>query len=399
MDPEIRAAIEEQKKAWKAFQDANDQRLLKIEAGDVKGLSDINVKIDRITAAMEENAKVIERVGEIENSINKLSLGTGGGKAKGTGAFSAYMRSGDESGFRADATVQVDPDGGWLVPENIRKEIGRIAQGITAMRNLASVQGISEGASYTEFVTTSGAGAEWVAETEKREETATPSLARIDTVVHEMSANPKASQRLLDDAMVDIEAWLSGEVAIAFAELEAESFITGSGVKQPRGILSYDAVEDKNYTWGKLGYRTTGAAAGFASSNPEDALVDLAYALKSKYRNGATWLMSRTTLAAVRKFKTSMGYLWQPSFQAGEPSMLLGYPVAEDDAMPSHTTSGAFPIAFGDFKAGYRIVDHMGIRVLRDPYSAKPFISFYTTKQVGGGVKNFEAIKLLKVAA
>jgi HK97 family phage major capsid protein len=399
MDPEIKAAIEEQKKSWKAFQDANDERLKKLEAGDQQGLVDINAKIDKIQAALDENAKVIERVGDIENNMNKLELGGAGGVTVVDKAFNTYMRTGDESEFKAAATIQVDPDGGWLVPDNVSQEIVRVAQDVNAMRKVASVQPISVGRSFIEFMNKGGAGAAFVGETGSRSETDTAELARIETVAHELYANPKASQTLLDDAAVDIGQWLINEVGVAFAEAEGEAFITGSGVNEPMGLLSYDTVANDTYAWGSLGHIATGKAADWADSDPEEALVDMVYALKSRYRNGAAWMMNRSTLGAIRKFKSDLGYLWQPSLQAGQPSLLLGYPVYEEDNMEDVDNAGNISVAFGNFQAGYRIVDHVGIRVLRDPYSSKPYVSFYTTKRVGGGVRNFEAIKVLKTSS
>lgn len=397
---QIAEAIDEQGRAWKAFRDANDERLKKIEAGDFQGLNDLNTKIERIQAALDENAKVIERVGEIENNMNKLELGGAGGVTVVDKAFNTYMRTGDESEFKAAATTQVDPDGGWLVPDNVSQDIVRVAQDVTAMRQLAAVQPISAGRSYVEFVTKSGAGAAFVGETGSRSETDSPELARIETVAHEMYSNPKASQTLLDDAAIDIGQWLIDEVGVAFAEAEGEAFITGSGVNEPMGLLSYSTVADSSYAWGKLGHIITGKAADWADSDPEKKLIDMVHALKAKYRNGAAWMMNRTTLGDIRKFKTDYtGYLWQPSLQAGQPSQLMGYPVYEEDNMEDVDSGGNLSVAFGNFRAGYRIVDHVGIRVLRDPYSAKPYVSFYTTKRVGGGVRNFEAIKVLKTSA
>ena len=399
MSDQIMAAIEEQKEAWTKFQKANNERLEKIESGDTKNLADINAKLRNIDEALAKNADVIERVDQVENDINKMALGGTGERRAGNEAFSAFMRTGDESGFRASATVQSDPDGGWLVPENISAEIVRVAQDQTAMRQLAGVQTISNGASFIEYVTKSGAAAAFVGETGSRTATSTPELAKIETPAHEIYANPQASQRLLDDTQVNIEQWLVDEVGIAFAETEGESFITGSGVNEPMGILSYDTVANASYAWGKLGYIATGKAANWADSNPETALINLVHALKSRYRNNAAFILNRSTLGAIRKFKTTDIYLWQPSFQAGQPSTLLGYPVYEDDNMEDVDTAGNYAVAFGDFRSGYRVVDHVAMRVLRDPYSNKPMVGFYTTKRVGGGVRNFEAIKVLKTAA
>lgn len=400
MDPELKAALDEQMTAWKAFQKANDERLAKIEAGDTKGVTELNAKIERINAALDEAGKKIEaahqRASDLEGEMNILSLGGPGKPAKQNKEFLSYMRSGDESGFRGAATTQVDPDGGFLVPDNIRSDIERVATAYSPLRSLAAVQRISVGNSYVEFLTAEGANGAWVGETDSRPGTGTPKLVRIETPVREMYANPQASQNLLDDVAVNIEQWLADEVGVTFGELEAEAFISGDGVQKPRGILGYDTVSDSSYAWGKLGYVKTGNASAFPTTNPEDLLVDLTTALKRKYRQGAAFILNRKTLGVIRKFKNTMGYLWQPSMQAGMPSLLLGYPVYEDDYMPD-VGADKFPIAFGDYRQAYRIVDHVGIRTLRDPYSNKPFISFYTTKRVGGGIRNFEALKLLKV--
>ncbi len=207
---------------------------------------------------------------------------------------------------------------------------------------------------------------------------------------------PAATQTLLDDAQVNIEQWLAEEVQIIFAEQEGTAFVSGDGVSQPKGFLSYTNVADSAWSWGNLGYIATGVDGAFPASDPADALLDLAYAPRQAYRAGGTWVMNRKTESAIRKFKDSAGnYIWQPGASAGQPATLFGYPVAEAEDMPD-IASNSFSIAFGDFARGYLIVDRVGIRVLRDPYSAKPYVLFYTTKRVGGGVQNFEAIKLMK---
>jgi HK97 family phage major capsid protein len=199
---------------------------------------------------------------------------------------------------------------------------------------------------------------------------------------------------------VDIAAWLADEVSIAFSEAEGTAFISGSGVNRPRGLLSYDTVADASYAWGKLGYVVSGVAAALTDStnNGIDALLNLVYAPKQGYRQNARFLMNRKTQSVVRKIKskTEELYLWQPSVQAGQPATLAGYPIVDDDNMPD-IAAGVFPIAFGDFQRGYLIVDRQGVRVLRDPFTNKPYVHFYTTKRVGGGVQNFEALKLLKI--
>jgi len=401
MSEEIKMAIEEQKTLWGQHKKAVEEKIEAAEAGNTQRVGELSAKLEKIGAEMSEYAAKIERVDEVENTLNKMALGGGGSNQRRVidAAFDAYMRKGDESGFQASATVQNDPDGGWLVPDNISSEITRVAQDTTAMRQLAAVQRISSGTSFIEFVTKAGAAAAFVGETGARTATDSPELAKIETTAHELYANPQASQRLLDDAGVNIDSWLVGEVGVAFAETEGAAFITGNGVEQPRGITAYDTVADGSYAWGTLGHIATGKAADWADTNPEKALIKLIHALKARYRNNAAFLANRNTLGAIREFKTTDRYLWQPSFQAGQPSTLLGYPVYEEDNMPNVATAGNLAVAFGDFRAGYRIVDHVMMRVLRDPYSNKPFVGFYTTKRVGGQVRNFEAIKVLKTAA
>jgi HK97 family phage major capsid protein len=188
-------------------------------------------------------------------------------------------------------------------------------------------------------------------------------------------------------------------VQTVFGEQEGAAFISGNGTSQPKGFLSETIVADASWAWTKIGYIASGADGAFAATDPSDALITLAYAPKQAYRANGTWVMNRKTEAVIRKFKDSQhNYIWQPGASAGQPATLFGYPVAEAEDMPD-IASNAYAVAFGDFKRGYLIVDRIGVRVLRDPYSAKPYVLFYTTKRVGGGVQNFEAIKLMKFAA
>ncbi|HEV7416083.1 MAG TPA: phage major capsid protein, partial [Tianweitania sediminis] len=201
---------------------------------------------------------------------------------------------------------------------------------------------------------------------------------------------------LLEDSAVDLDSWLTDEIEMAFAEQEGTAFVTGNGVNKPKGFLASDKVADASWSWGSLGYLATGAAGAFAASNPADKLVDLVYALKAGYRENGSFVMNRKTQAAVRKMKDGDGnYLWQPPATVGAKAMLMGFPVVEAEDMPDIGTD-AFAVAFGDFTRGYLVVDRTGVRILRDPYSAKPYVLFYVTKRVGGGVQDFSAIKLLK---
>lgn len=397
--------LTELKTTFEAFKEANNKELADLK----KGLGDVvqSEKVDRINAEVETLQKSID---QINQAIAAAQLGGGDvedpDKKAYSNAFDKFFRRGAEAGLqdlavKAAASSSSDPDGGYTVPDQMEQTIDRVLTTVSAMRRISRVVNISTSV-YKKLVNQGGAGSGWVGEKSSRPQTDTPTLSELSFPTMELYANPAATQNLLDDSAVDIAAWLADEVNIEFAEQEGTAFISGNGVNKPRGILDYDTVADASYVWGKLGFIATGVAADIVDSthNGVDALTDLVYALRQGYRQNASFLMNRKLQAAVRKLKTigdTEGYLWQPSVQAGQPSTLLGYPLVDDDNM-SDVGSNAFPIAFGDFSRGYLIVDRQGIRVLRDPFTAKPYVLFYTTKRVGGGVQNFEAIKLLKCA-
>lgn len=399
----VTAAFEEFMTAFEAFKDVNDRRLAEIEQ---KLTADVVTrdKMERINKAMDEQGRVLD-----ELVLKKLRPPLGrGGEADGPdaaehkAAFEAYIRRGDETGLReleAKAMSAGTPaDGGYLVPPETDTEIGRRLSVVSPIRSLATVRQVS-GAVLKKPFSPAGMTAGWVSETAARPQTATAQLSELSFPTMELYAMPAASQALLDDAAVDIEAWIAGEVDIAFAEQEGTAFVSGDGVNRPKGFLSYDQVADSAWEWGKIGTIATGAAGGFASSGPSDVLINVIYALKAGHRQNASFVMSRKTQGEIRKFKDADGnYLWYPPARPGEPASLAGFPVAEAEDMPA-IAANATAIAFGDFRSGYLVVDRVGVRVLRDPYSAKPYVLFYTTKRVGGGVQNFEAIKLVKFSA
>jgi HK97 family phage major capsid protein len=385
--------------AFEAFKDANDTRLGEIEK---KLSADVVTrdKVDRINKAMDEQKKAIDQL-----VLKKARPALGGGEGSSLeqmehkAAFETYIRRGDESGLRAleekAFSTPVGADGGYLVPNETDTEIGRRLSVVSPLRALATVRQVSGHVLKKPFAL-AGLTTGWVAETGARTETATPALAELSFETMELYAMPAATQGLLDDAAVDIESWIASEVDIAFGEQEGTAFVSGNGTNRPRGFLGYTNVANGSWSWGNIGYLATGVAGGFASTGPGDILIDAAYALKAGHRQNAHYLMNRTTQSAIRKFKDSQGnYLWQPPSAVGQPATLMGFPVAEAEDMPDIGTN-SFSIAVGDFRAGYLVVDRMGVRVLRDPYSAKPYVLFYTTKRVGGGVQNFEAIKLVR---
>ena len=286
-------------------------------------------------------------------------------------------------------------DGGYLVPQEIEAEIGRLLSKASPMRAICDVRQSST-LIYKKPFATAGAAAGWVAETGARTQTNSPTLAELQFPAMELYAMPAATQALLDDSAVNLDDWIGREVETVFAEQETEAFVVGDGSAKPKGFMDYTKVANASWVWGQTGYIATGVAGGFAASNPSDKLVDVIYALKAGYRQNGRWVMTRATQAAIRKFKDGQGnYLWQPAASADGSATLMTFPVLESEYMPDIATD-AHAIAFGDFKRGYLIVDRIGVRVLRDPYTNKPYVMFYVTKRVGGGIQDFDAIKTLK---
>lgn len=400
---ELTDMLNEFNKTFAAFREDNDKRLSDIEKGREDGVQ--NEKVDRIN---DELTKFQAAIDELSQRMAAAQIGAGGGNQvtaevhAHSDAFHGYIRNGrgtaqevNDLAVSASLTTSSDPDGGAVVPTSVDQNISRILGVHSVMRGLAQTITISTD-EHKKLVNLGGTGSGWVGENEERPETSGMNLAGLKFPAMELYAMPAATQKLLDDSTVDIESWLAEEVVTAFAEQEGAAFINGDGVKQPRGLLSYDTVENDSYAWGKVGYKLTGVNGGFAASTPADALLDMIYSLKAGYRNNASWLMNTLTIAAVRKFKDGDGnYLWQPSAQIGEPATLLGYGLHDDDNMPVVATN-ALGLAFGDFQRAYLVIDRIGVRVLRDPFTKKPYVLFYTTKRVGGGIQNFEAIKLLK---
>ena len=312
-------------------------------------------------------------------------------------AFDAYVRSGDDDGLRGlemeakSLSSAVNSDGGYLIDPQTAEMIKSVLKSTASIRSIAAVVNV-EANSFDVLIDHTDVGAGWADETSAAVETATPSIDRISIALHELSALPKASQRLLDDSAFDVEGWLAGRIADKFARAEAAAFINGDGVDKPNGILNHPTVDNDVWAWGNIGYVPTGIAGGVDA----DAIVDVVYALGAQYRVNGTFVMNSKTAGVIRKLKDSDGrFLWSDGLAAGEPARLMGYPVLIAEDMPDAGTD-SFSIAFGDFSAGYTIAERPDLRVLRDPFSAKPHVLFYTTKRVGGDVSDFAAIKLVK---
>ena len=318
------------------------------------------------------------------------------------GAFvERYLRRGIDAGVEMKSlSGATGGDGGFAVPREIDGSIAATLKSLSPIRSIATV--VQTGTSgYRKLVATGETEAGWVGETAARPATGTRDFAEIAPPSGELYANPAASQAMLDDAMFDVESWLADEIAREFAVAEGAAFVSGNGTNRPKGFLTHTATtqNDAARAFGELQYVASGAAGAFAASNPQDRLVELVHALRAPYRQGAAWVMSSDTLARIRKFKTSDGaFIWQPGLVEGQAASLLGYPVVEAEDMPD-VAANSLSIAFGNFRAGYLIADRGETRILRDPFSNKPFVHFYATKRVGGAIIDSNAIKLMKFAA
>lgn len=422
---EIKTLIDGLAKDWAEYKATNEQQITELKKGRSDPLLEeklikLSDRLDTLSAEKDELEKNLARppAGPADESETKTvrefnlarkAAALGAGKPTPAdvsaeevraykAAFLAWFRKGEDFELdRKALSVGVDTEGGFLVPADMTGRIVTKLYDLSPIRQIASVQPISSDAlEGIEDIDEAAAG--WVGEKTSRTETDTPDVGKWRIPAEEMYAMPKATQRILDDAGVDVEAWLSAKVADKLARTEAAAFVAGNGVVKPRGFTTYTtaATADASRAWGQMQHVATGQNGAFASSTPADILFDVEMAMKPGYRAGARWVTRRSVLTLIRKFKDQQNqYLWQPGLQAGQPSSLIGYPVTEAEDMPALAT-GSLSLAFGNFQVGYQIVDRLGIRVLRDPYTAKPFVLFYTTKRTGGAVVNYEAIKFVK---
>lgn len=402
---EAKEAIDGLASTFEQYKKANDERLAEIDKNG-KASGETEQKVAKLEKAVGEAENVKKRLDDIEVALKRRGPSTQEQKkqelneaqAEYKEALLGYMRKGDETNLenlqKKALAVQSDPDGGFFVtPDTSGRMVTRIFE-TSPIRQVASVQQITTDA-LEGVIDDDEAGYEWVGETEAPANKETPRIGKWRIPAHEMATRPKATQKLLEDSAVDVESWLMSKVTDRFARAENTAFVNGNGVAKPRGFLTYpDNVGDPDdYEYGHIGRVTTGADNVVDS----DDLINLLYNLKNEYRVSATWAMNRLTFGVIRKLKDENGqYLWQPSLQIGEPATLLGRPTLELNDMPD-VEDGTLPIALADFGRTYQIVDRVGIAVLRDPYTAKPYVEFYTRRRVGGDVINFDSIKLLQI--
>ncbi len=401
MPDDLNGAFEGFMRTFEAYKDNNDERLHAIEkrSGDV--LAD--EKMARLDRALDDAKRVVDH---LALKAQRPQIGAQNSRSSADrehkSAFDSYMRKGDATAitrFEQKAlSSSSSPDGGYTVPVEIESSINHALRAISPIRAIAGNRQVSSTV-YRKPFAVAGFPTGWVGQTDARPMTATPQLAEMAFPTMELYAMPAATSHLLDDSAVNIDQWIADEVRITFAQQEGAAFINGTGVNTPKGFLAYPTVDNASWSFGNIGTIKTGAAGAFPTLNPFDKLIDLVHSVKAGYRANGTFVMNRSTQSLVRKMKDNVGdYLWQPSTTPGVAPTLMGYPVAEAEDMPDVATD-SLAVAFGDFERGYLVVDRVGIRVLRDPYSVKPYVLFYTTKRVGGGVQDFEAIKLLKFGA
>jgi HK97 family phage major capsid protein len=409
---EITNLVIKQGEALEALKNAGaerDKEIAKKGAADAlvtEKMGRINDFLDTVGDAKQAAIMVKaadDRLKALESAIARTAKGagieSGNGGAPEAKAYAdamiSYMRKGNDEGLadlqRKSLSVGVDEDGGYTVTPAMSATIIKKVFESSPVRALASIETISTDS--LDILDDHGeAGAGWTGETATVTETTSPTLAKRNIPTHELYAEPRATQKLLDDSSINIEQWLAQKVADIFGRTEATAFVSGNGVGKPRGFLSYASGS----SWGQVEQINSGTSGSVTA----DGLIKLLYGLKAEYAQNAAFMLNRLAVRDVRLLKenTTNQYIWQPGLQAGQPDMLLGRPVYMASDMPV-AAADSLSVAVADWRRAYQIVDRLGIRVLRDQFTAKPFVKFYTTKRVGGDVTNFEAIKLLKLAS
>lgn len=415
---ELTQLILDSNKAFEEFKSANDKRLDELKKGGAVP-ADLLAKIETISKDFGETRTKIET---LEAKMRRPGLTSGDGRvfiagreikgyvedetqAEHRKAFRNYLCKGiefDRSIEQKALSISSGPDGGFAVPKVIDAMIEATIVNISPIRALAQVVQVST-PDYHRLVNIHGTASGWVGEKAARASTGTSTLEDINPPMGDLYAFPQATQQMMDDVFFNAEQWISDEVALEFARAEGAAFVNGTGIQQPRGFTTYPvaATADSSRPFGTFEYTFTGSAGAFKTTsttvNPSDDLITVVSRLKKGYRANAVWVMNKNTLFTVMAFKDSQGrYIFNPTSAPGIEDTVLGYPIVEAEDMADYTTTNALAIAFGDFKRGYIIVDRVGTRVIRDPFSNKPYIGFYIVKREGGAALNTETIKFLK---
>lgn len=366
--------------AWHEMKGALDESGL-----EVKRLGEVTAEqkqtIEKMEKALEDRLDLLETKG------NRPRSGEDDANAMlQKQAFIAMIRKGDNRitpELSKALATDVDSDGGYLVPQNISQTIIEKLVQFSPIRSLANIESITQGNSLKIPMENGLFSAAWTSERAARPETGAGTFGRDEIRAQEMYANPLASDQMLDDAGYDIGAWIARKLGQQFGVLEATAFVNGDGVGKPEGLLN-----------GEVPIGVTTAGAGVVTA---DDIFDLVFSLPEAYALNATLLWKRNTTRVLRKIKSTTGeYLWAPGLDSGTAPSFAGYAYREAIDMPDVAT-GAQAVMFADFQRLYTILDREGIVTLRDPYSNKPFVGFYTTKRVGGQVVLPEAGRVLVV--
>jgi HK97 family phage major capsid protein len=371
------------------------QKLKLADEAKAKQLNDIEAAVSRVGTQGQkgESAESIARKEALDLFIRKGAMkGTAGGQVKLGDFIEQFAES---KGLEMKAlSVNNDADGGFLVlPEFGGVVTTQIFETSPIRLYADSVTIGTDSYEYVDDYNEASAG--WVAETEARSATNTPQVGKRIIPTHEIYANPQATQKVLEDSVVNMESWLAGKVADKFARLENTAFVAGDGVGKPRGFTTY-AAGSSTYTPGSIEQVNGGGTASYTYNG----LVNAMGALKTDYLQGAVWAGARASLTLLLQVKDAeLRPIFNMTYDKNNRTFgsMLGLPVAIFNDMPA-PTSANLALAVGDFKKAYKIVDRRGINILRDPFTNKPYVGFYTTKRVGGDVVNFEAIKLVKMS-
>lgn len=419
--------IEQIGRGFEEYKTANDQALAEARKGGVT--PETRAKLDKLDAELD---RLGELKGEVEKLLTRAARPSGGGSDGGfvsqeaeehKKAFSAWMRNPRDAereqrlraaeralaaransanpleARAAQVVTSTGSAGGFALPEEIERTIARLSVDTSPIRQIATVRTVST-PDYKELFDVNGASFEWVGETGTRNQTTTPDLAEVAPTFGMASCRPRASEESLDDLFFDVEGWLGVSAGEALGQGEGVAFISGNGTNRPTGILAGPTpvlTADATRAFGTLQCIVSGQASALPTTL--DRFIDMITALRARYRTNARWLTSRGVVGELRKYKDSDGrYIWQPSLQAGQPDMFMGYPITEAEDMPA-VGAGAFPIAFGDFREGYLICDRVGLRVTRDDITVPGFVQWYIRRRVGGRLRNTQAIKLMRISA
>lgn len=395
---DVEQVAQELQSKFDDFKSKNDKRIDALEsekgklAGQVDTLNGKLTELESLKSDLETELAAVKRPGGPQQQSKAAT--------EHKTAFMQFMRKGDDDGLRdlerKALQVGTDEDGGYAVPEELDRNILTLLKDEVVMRQEATVMTIG-GSDYKKLVNVGGTASGWVGETDARPATDASKLKLIEPFMGEIYGNPQATQKMLDDVFFNAESWINSELAIEFAEQEEIAFTSGNGTKKPKGFLAYTSSldNDKTRAFGTLQHVLSGSAAAVTA----DSIIQLVYTLRKTHRNGAKFMLNNNSLFKIRILKDSEGnYLWRPGLEMNQPSTLLGYGIAENEQMPD-IAADAKAIAFGNFKRGYTIVDRIGTRVLRDPYTNKPYVGFYTTKRTGGMLADSQAIKLLQIGA